>query len=91
MTRRWGQERAWGGVLCENAVQATARDLCMLAVQRVEARGWPVILHIHDELIAEVKRGTVPSAVLQGEMERVPAWAAGLPIRAEAWAGERYG
>jgi DNA polymerase len=91
LTRRWGQERCWGGVLCENAVQATARDLCMLAVQRVEARGWPVVLHIHDELIAEVKRGTVPPAVLQAEMERVPAWAAGLPIRAEAWAGDRYG
>jgi len=91
MTRRWGQERAWGGVLCENAVQATARDLCMLAVQRVEARGWPVILHIHDELIAEVPRGTVPGAVLQAEMERAPGWAAGLPIRVETWAGERYG
>jgi DNA polymerase len=91
MTRQWGQERSWGGIWCENSTQAVARDLCMQAVQRVEARGWPVILHVHDELVAEVPRGGVSPASLQAEMEIVPAWAAGLPIRAEAWAGLRYG
>ncbi len=91
MTRRWGIERTWGGPLVENAVQATARDLLMQAVLRIEARGWPVVLHIHDEALSEVPVGSVTEAEYAEEMARPLPWAAGLPVKVEPWHGVRYG
>jgi DNA polymerase len=91
MTRKWGLERSWGGVLCENAVQAVARDICMEAVQRVEARGWPVVLHVHDEVIAEVPIGCVSAETFGAVMTERVGWAEGLPTLTDTWRGERYG
>ncbi len=91
ITRRWGLERSWGGPLVENAVQATARDLLMQAVQRIEARGWPVVLHVHDEALSEVRTGTVTPEEYAAEMSRPLSWTEGLPIKVKPWAGRRYG
>jgi len=75
--------------LTENITQATARDLLAEAMLRAEARGYPVIGTIHDEIICEVKH---PAATeLEKIMIDVPAWAKDLPISAEAYESERYG
>jgi DNA polymerase len=50
----WTDFRAWKGVLIENLVQATARDLLAAAIVRLETAGYPVALHVHDEIICEI-------------------------------------
>ena len=48
----FGKPGTWKGKLTENAVQAIARDLFAAAMPRLEAAGYSVVLHLHDEILA---------------------------------------
>ena len=75
----------------ENIVQAISRDLLADAMQRVEAAGYPIVLHVHDEIVAEVPEGFGSTEEFTRIMTRAPSWALTLPIAAKAWAGPRFG
>ena len=81
---------AYGGVWTENIVSGIARDLLVAAMFRVEAAGYHVVLHVHDELVCEVPIGFGSEEEFVELMTRKPAWAEGLPIAASAWRGPRY-
>lgn len=89
-TKRWIRRFAHGGLLVENCVQAICRDILAQAMLRLEAAGFPVVLHVHDEIVAEVPKGTKTLEEFIEVMTAVPDWAAGFPISASGWAGERY-
>jgi DNA polymerase len=74
----------------ENIVSGIARDLLAEAMLRVEAAGYPVVLHVHDELLCEVPTGFGSTEEFTRLMTRKPAWALELPIAASAWMGSRY-
>ena len=57
---------------------------------RIEAAGYPIVLHIHDEIVAEVPEGFGSLEEFTRLMTRKPAWAPDLPIAASAWTGPRY-
>ena len=57
---------------------------------RIEAAGYPIVLHVHDELVAEVPDGFGSTDEFIRLMTRKPAWALDLPIAASAWSGSRY-
>ena len=91
MTKKWGPERLYGGLQCENIVQAVARDIMVEAMFRVEDAGAPLILTVHDELVSEVdEASTFDDKELKRLMSILPGWADGLPIAAEAWRDKRY-
>jgi DNA polymerase bacteriophage-type len=81
---------AYGGTWTENAVQAIARDLLADAMLRIEAAGYPIMLHVHDEVVCEVPEGFGNLDKFTHLMTRKPAWALELPIAAKAWTGSRY-
>ena len=90
VTRQWVSQIIWGGLLTENVVQATARDMMATAMMALEIKGYPVILSVHDEIICEVPDGFGSLDEMIDIMTRVPAWAEGCPINAEGKEGKRY-
>lgn len=85
---QWGHTSTYGGSLVENITQAVARDVLAEAIVRLDEAGWPVICHIHDEIVAETQPGGLSEYL--GLMKQTPTWAAGLPIAVEGWQGVHY-
>jgi DNA polymerase bacteriophage-type len=87
---KWRDKRGWHGKFIENAVQAIARDLLTAAMQRLESAGYPIVLHIHDELVAEIPEDFGSPEEFARLMAELPPWAEGLPIAAKPWRRQRY-
>lgn len=87
-TRKWERRVLYGGLQTENVVQAIARDVMAEAMLRVEAEGYPIVLTVHDEILAEAEDGTLDH--FSGLMGQTPEWADGLTVKVEGWEGERY-
>lgn len=85
-TKRWRRKQTYGGDIAQTITQATARDLMADAMLRTEAAGGRIVLTVHDELVAE----DITGAALREIMLQAPAWAAGIPIDAEADDVPRY-
>jgi DNA polymerase len=55
----------------------------------LELHGWNIVLHVHDEIVAEDTPDRDLAEYL-GVMRKQPYWAPDLPIAVEGWAGTRY-
>ena len=86
----WRDVRGWFGVFVENIVQAIARDLLAAAMPKVEAAGYPIVLHVHDEIIDEVPETFGSAEEFAQLMTELPTWAAGLPLTAKGSRRSRY-
>lgn len=90
---KWGAIETYGGKLVENCVQAIARDCLAGAIDRLEQNGYPVVFHVHDEVVID----TVPFGaneemlknVIEIMSEPIP-WAVGLPLNADGWVGSFF-
>jgi DNA polymerase len=81
---------AYGGMWTENVVSAISRDLLAAAMLRIEAAGYSIILHVHDEIVAEVPAGFGSTTEFIRLMTMIPSWALELPVAAKAWSGKRF-
>jgi DNA polymerase len=94
----WGQKNGkwlkldlYGGMQCAHIVSGTARDLLVEAMFAVERHGYPIILTVHDEILAEVPEGFGSAAEFQDIIvASKPGWAEGLPLVSAAWEDARY-
>lgn len=89
-TKKWEMQRLYGGLQCENIVQATARDILVEGMFRLEDAGYPLILTVHDENITEVPEGFGSPEELAELMSVIPEWAEGLPVAVSPWEDARY-
>lgn len=90
VTHNWERQTTYGGKLTENIVQAIARDILAEAMLTVEAHGYPIVMHIHDEIVAEVHKQEGDLEEFCNLMAVSPPWLSGCPIKADGWRGERY-
>jgi DNA polymerase len=88
----WQRISTFGGSLAENVVQGLAACLLRHALRAVDAAGFDITMHVHDEIVAEVPEadGAAALARIKTLMTTLPTWATGLPIAADGWHGKRY-
>lgn len=86
-TKKWKRIETYGGKLVENCVQAVARDCLAQAIENLEAKGLPVVFHIHDEVVIDCRADTATLEDIVDIMSRPIPWAPGLPLNADGWVG----
>ncbi len=88
--KRLQTEFSHGGILTENIVQATARDLLMPALLRLKAASYKPLLSVYDEAVCErlASQGSVTEFLEL--LCRLPDWAKGMPVTAKGWTEKRY-
>ena len=89
-TKKWERIETYGGKLAENIVQAVARDCLAEAITRLEEAGYPVVFHIHDEIVVDAPQHNHDLSEMEMLMAVVPTWAPGLPLNADGWVNEFF-
>lgn len=88
---KWSKVDAYGGKWVENIVQATARDILAESIERLEVAGYPVVMHVHDEVVCEVPdSNTSALATVESIMGQPVKWAEGLPLAADGFETHFY-
>lgn len=92
VSKAWDRIETYGGKLSENVVQAIARDILAWAMLRLKSAGYDIVMHIHDEVVVEVKEAEADRHlewIIAIMCEDVP-WAEGLNLAADGYATKYY-
>ena len=79
------EQETFGGKLAENATQAIARDILAHAMLNLDAAGYPIVFHVHDEAVMEMPIGEGSMEDACAVMGQPPDWASDLPLRADGY------
>ncbi len=89
-TEKWVRFPIYGGSCFNNLVQGSARDVLVHGMLNAEAAGYPIVLHTHDEMAAEVPNDWGSVEELTRVANDLPVWTTDLPLTASGWVGKRY-
>lgn len=91
-SRRWERIRSYGPKFFENVVQKISRDILARGMIRAEEVGFEMVLHVHDELVAETRDDDedLDEKHLSRILATNPLWALGLPLAAVGHSMYRY-
>ena len=90
-TRKWERCETYGGKLTENIVQSVARDCLAEKMKLLESMGYPIVFHVHDEMILDVPREDKQAAKLVDKIMAEPIeWAPGLPLKGGTYECDFY-
>ncbi len=89
-TKKWKLIETYGGKLVENCVQAIARDCLAEAIERLEVANYPVVFHVHDEVVVECAAERASLDDIAAIMGQPVSWAPDLPLGADGWVGAFY-
>lgn len=90
LSKKWCRIESYGAKLCENIVQAMARDILAEAMLRLEEAGYQIVCHVHDEVVLEVPDGVSSVEEVNAIMSVCPSWAEGLPLSAAGFESKFY-
>lgn len=88
----WKRIPSHGGKIMENIVQALARDILMRGYDKAVDEGFKIVMHVHDELVALVRKGDnyLTLQRLIDCMTKGIEGIDGLPLRADGQTFEFY-
>ena len=75
--------------MVSNCTQAISRDLLCQAMQNLEASGYRIVMHIHDEVVIEAPLD-VDLQTIETSMGVAPSWAHGLLLNADGFETNFY-
>lgn len=87
--KKWLRLESYGPKFVENIVQATSRDILAEAMLRLDAHGYKIVMHVHDEVVIEAPSDASLEEI-SSKMSLSPAWAKGLLLRADGYVTEFY-
>ena len=87
--KKWLRLESYGPKFVENIVQATARDILAEAMLRLNAAGYRIVMHVHDEVVIEAPPDTSLEDICS-VMGQTPTWASGLLLRADGYVCDYY-
>ena len=89
---KWGRVKTYGGKLCENGIQAMARDDFLNSMLLADDMGFDIWGLFHDELAVEVDDSLFGLRLddLIWCMCEVPDWAPGMMLGAEGYESKVY-
>lgn len=87
--KKWLRLESYGPKFVENIVQATARDILAEAMLRLNAGGYKIVMHVHDEAVIEAPPETSLEDICT-VMGKPPTWASGLLLRADGYICDFY-
>ena len=91
VSRKWADIETFGGRLAENMTSGTARGVLKDGIIAAEKAGYAVVLHSHDEIVAEVPDTEDFSVEGLCRLMTVNSpWAEGLPLMAAGFEAYRY-
>lgn len=87
----WVRESLYGGLLANAITQGLSRDILVDAMLEVDAAGFPIVLHVHDEIDAEIDDSDPRThddmiAIMLRQAAKYP----GLPLAAAGFTAKRY-
>lgn len=88
-TKKWGKINSYGPKFVENIIQAMSRDILAEAMARLEAAGYDIVMHVHDEAVIEAPRDAVLEDACQ-IMSKAPDWTPGLILNAAGYECDFY-
>ncbi|OUC52510.1 hypothetical protein B7939_00885 [Eggerthia catenaformis] len=89
-SRKYEMISTWGGKLVENIIQAIARDVLATAMLRLNAHGYHIVGHIHDEVIIEADMTDTVEDVCTVMCQHDCEWMEGLILNAAGYEGNYY-
>lgn len=89
-TGNWAELETYGGKITENVVQAIARDCLAAAMKNIEAAGYQIVMHIHDEVILDAPADRADLDTVCRLMCQPIPWAEGLLLNADGFVGDYY-
>lgn len=91
---KWDFNKIYGALGVENITQATARDILVAAMLKLEDKGYHTIMHIHDEVVIEIPedRSIEQLQEICNIMGTLPEWAnkGGLLTPAEGYVADFF-
>ena len=87
--KKWLRLESYGPKFVENIVQATSRDILAEAMLRLNAAGYRIVMHVHDEAVIEAPADTSLEDICR-VMGQAPNWANGLLLRADGYICDFY-
>lgn len=90
--KKWIRIHSHGGKFIENFVQAIARDILREGLLAAAEDGFNIVLHVHDEIVAEHKAGDnyyTHERLIELMAKSIP-WCADMPLGAAGYEGVIY-
>jgi DNA polymerase bacteriophage-type len=90
--KKGARVKIWGGSLAENITQAVCRDILTDRMMECEKNKLPVVMHVHDEDVSEIKKASAKKDKILFDkiMNTAPEWAKGFPLKTESEISIRY-
>ena len=90
VSKKWELLDSYGPKFVENITQAIARDILCEAMDRLEKKGYHIVMTVHDEVVLEVPEGKSSVEEVCSIMKENPSWLNNFPSACEGYECQFY-